>query len=81
MTCLAEGGYLAIINSEQEANILKEIVENNPDEEKRYSVSGSVLVGFHDWGEHGTFLSINSKYIRVLICSLSTIRFQILIIY
>ncbi|CAH2106810.1 unnamed protein product [Euphydryas editha] len=59
MTCTAEGGYLAIINSETEATVIKEIFAKNP----ASSMSGIfwkdvAFMGFHDWGEHGEFLTI-----------------------
>ncbi|XP_046959960.1 secretory phospholipase A2 receptor [Vanessa cardui] len=60
MTCTAEGGHLAIINSETEAQVIKEIFAKNPGS----SMVGNfwkdiAFMGFHDWGEHGEFLTIH----------------------
>ncbi|XP_047517594.1 macrophage mannose receptor 1-like [Pieris napi] len=65
MACAAEGGYLAIINSDTEAQVAKEIFAKYP--------GGKILgnfwkdvafIGFHDWGEHGEWLTINSDTLQ-----------------
>ncbi|XP_023949387.1 macrophage mannose receptor 1 [Bicyclus anynana] len=65
MACAAEGGHLAIINSDTEATVLRELFAMNP----ASSMIGSfwkdvAFVGFHDWGEHGEFLTIEGKTLK-----------------
>ncbi|CAK1546904.1 unnamed protein product [Leptosia nina] len=65
MACAAEGGYLAIINSETEAQILKELFEKNqPDTLRFTSHSGIAFVGFHDWGERFVWTTIHGQSIE-----------------
>ncbi|XP_045448529.1 macrophage mannose receptor 1-like [Melitaea cinxia] len=59
MTCTAEGGQLAIINSETESTVIKEIFAKNPPASMPGNFWKEVaFMGFHDWGEHGEFLTI-----------------------
>lgn len=62
MACSAEGGHLTIINSDTEATVIRELFAKHP--------GGSMLgnfwkdvafVGFHDWNEHGEWLTIHGK--------------------
>ncbi|XP_072932310.1 C-type mannose receptor 2-like isoform X2 [Epargyreus clarus] len=62
MACAAEGAYLTILNSEVESTVIKELFAKNP--------GGSMLgnfwkdiafIGFHDWGEHGEWLTIEGR--------------------
>ncbi|RVE52735.1 hypothetical protein evm_002608 [Chilo suppressalis] len=65
MNCMAEGAHLAIINSDTEATVLKEIFGKNP--------GGSMLgnfwkdvafMGFHDWTEHGDWRTIEGQTLK-----------------
>ncbi|CAH2038125.1 unnamed protein product, partial [Iphiclides podalirius] len=62
MACAAEGGHLVIINSDHEAKVVRELFAKHP--------GGSMLghfwkdvafVGFHDWNEHGEWLTIHGE--------------------
>ncbi|XP_045497479.1 C-type mannose receptor 2-like [Colias croceus] len=60
MTCAAEGGYLAIVNSEIEAHVIKELFAKYPGGKMRGNFWKDIaFLGFHDWGEHGEWLTIN----------------------
>ncbi|XP_039754267.1 macrophage mannose receptor 1-like [Pararge aegeria] len=62
MACTAEGGHLAIINSDTEAQVIKELFGKNPAGSMRGNFWKDVaFVGFHDWGEHGEFLTIEGQ--------------------
>ncbi|XP_014371794.2 macrophage mannose receptor 1-like [Papilio machaon] len=65
MACSAEGGHLAIINSDTEATVIRELFAKHP--------GGSMLgnfwkdvafVGFHDWNEHGEWLTIHGDTLQ-----------------
>ncbi|CAH2106806.1 unnamed protein product [Euphydryas editha] len=59
MTCTAEGGHLAIINSETESTVILEIFAEYPSDSIRgTSWQDVAFMGYHDWGEHGEFLTI-----------------------
>ncbi|XP_023936610.1 galactose-specific lectin nattectin-like [Bicyclus anynana] len=59
MACAAEGGHLAIINSDTEATVLRELFAKNPGGSMIGSFWKDVaFIGFHDWNEHGEFLTI-----------------------
>ncbi|XP_064071880.1 macrophage mannose receptor 1-like [Vanessa tameamea] len=65
MACTAEGGYLAIINSKTEAKAIAAIFAKNP----ATSMVGHfwkdvAFVGFHDWGEHGEYLTIEGQTLK-----------------
>ncbi|XP_022121564.2 macrophage mannose receptor 1 [Pieris rapae] len=65
MACAAEGGYLAIMNSDTEAQVAKEIFAKYPDNKILGNFPKDVaFVGFHDWGEHGEWLTINSQTLQ-----------------
>nr|XP_026497971.1 C-type mannose receptor 2-like isoform X1 [Vanessa tameamea] len=63
MTCAAEGGHLAVINSETEANVLREIFAKHPQNSIRSNLPGImrelIHVGFHDWNERGIWTTIH----------------------
>ncbi|NP_001165396.1 C-type mannose receptor 2-like [Bombyx mandarina] len=62
MTCLAEGGYLTIINSQQEATFLKELFAKNPASHMVGRFWKDIaFIGLHDWNEHGEWLTINGE--------------------
>ncbi|KAG8235482.1 hypothetical protein J437_LFUL018752 [Ladona fulva] len=54
--CFKEGGYLAIINSKEESDVLKSLLNKNP-ETKFYPYPFSYL-GFHDRYKEGEFVTI-----------------------
>ncbi|CAH0719669.1 unnamed protein product, partial [Brenthis ino] len=65
MTCTAEGGYLAIINSEIESQVIKEIFAKHPGGSMPGSLwNNDAFMGFHDWGEHGEFLTIQGETLK-----------------
>ncbi|CAG5031466.1 unnamed protein product [Parnassius apollo] len=65
MTCAAEGGYLAIINSEVEAQVIKEIFAEHPSDSLQGNFwKDAALVGFHDWKEHGEWLTIHGETLK-----------------
>ncbi|XP_045521355.1 macrophage mannose receptor 1-like [Pieris brassicae] len=65
MACAAEGGYLAIINSDTESQVAKEIFAKHPDGNILGNTAKDVaFIGFHDWGEHGEWLTINSDTLQ-----------------
>uniref|UniRef100_A0A2A4J242 C-type lectin domain-containing protein n=1 Tax=Heliothis virescens TaxID=7102 RepID=A0A2A4J242_HELVI len=58
--CSAEGGHLAIINSKEEAEVLKKLLADNP----ASSIPGrhykdAAIIGFHDWGTWGNWRTIH----------------------
>nr|XP_034830465.1 uncharacterized protein LOC117987550 isoform X1 [Maniola hyperantus] len=62
MACAAEGAHLAIINSDTEAQVIKEIFAKHPGGSMRgFFWKDVAFVGFHDWGEHGEFLTIEGQ--------------------
>ncbi|XP_041978384.1 C-type mannose receptor 2-like [Aricia agestis] len=62
MACAAEGGHLAIINSETEAQVMKEIFAKNPGGKMLGNFWKDVaFIGFHDWNEHGEWLTIEGQ--------------------
>lgn len=66
MTCVAEGGYLAVINSEVEAKALSKLYTKlgiRIPNSGNYWNSGA-HIGFHDWGEHGEWVTIHGKSLR-----------------
>ncbi|XP_049868659.1 macrophage mannose receptor 1-like isoform X2 [Pectinophora gossypiella] len=67
MACAAEGGHLAIINSQAEATVLSGIFRSVPANDLTKIVGGTVTVahiGFHDWGEHGDWLTIHGQTLK-----------------
>ncbi|RVE42393.1 hypothetical protein evm_012952 [Chilo suppressalis] len=59
--CAAEGGYLAIINSEEEAQELKLLVDSNPPETLSTTNSLSTSIGFRDWSDHTMWLTVHGQ--------------------
>ncbi|CAK1595717.1 unnamed protein product [Parnassius mnemosyne] len=65
MACSAEGGYLAIINSEEEARLIKEIFAKHPPASLLGNIWKAVaFVGFHDWNQHGEWLTIHGETLK-----------------
>lgn len=65
MTCAAEGAHLAVVNSETEANVLKELFEKNPPNTIIAAIPGIMRdimhIGFNDWGERGVWTTIHGE--------------------
>lgn len=62
MTCMAEGGHLAIINNELEAKVLSELLTKTLDKlifsKNRHIAS----IGFLEWGDGGSWMTIHGEY-------------------
>ncbi|XP_049868663.1 macrophage mannose receptor 1-like [Pectinophora gossypiella] len=54
-TCVAEGGHLAIINSDTEAQVLKEMYAKNPDNIVKAKYPHVASIGFNKWGETSSY--------------------------
>ncbi|XP_004922068.1 macrophage mannose receptor 1 [Bombyx mori] len=65
MACSAEGGYLTIINNDKEAAFLRDLFAKNPAGQMIGSFWKDVaFIGFHDWNEHGEWLTINGERLQ-----------------
>ncbi|XP_028177458.1 macrophage mannose receptor 1-like [Ostrinia furnacalis] len=65
MTCMAEGGHLAIINSDTEATVIRELFAKNPGGVMLGSFWKDVaFMGFHDWTEHGDWRTIQGQTLK-----------------
>ncbi|XP_022827254.1 macrophage mannose receptor 1-like [Spodoptera litura] len=61
-TCSAEGGHLAIINSQVEATVLKDLYAKYPDGKMIGNFQkDAALIGFYDWGERGDWRTIHGQ--------------------
>ncbi|XP_022125996.1 uncharacterized protein LOC111000749 [Pieris rapae] len=66
MTCAAEGAYLAIINNDAEAEILKDLFAKHPDAELRFThIKDIAFVGFHNWGERNVWTTIHGQSLEM----------------
>ncbi|CAF4900146.1 unnamed protein product [Pieris macdunnoughi] len=61
MTCAAEGGHLAIINSDEEAKVMRDLFKVHAAGSIRYD---TVLMGFHDWRERGVWTTIHGQSLQ-----------------
>ncbi|KOB66830.1 Lipopolysaccharide binding protein, partial [Operophtera brumata] len=61
MTCMAEGAHLAIINSEQESTVLKELFDKNPQSVIFSKLPDIASIGFLDWGDGGSWMTIHGE--------------------
>jgi hypothetical protein len=60
MACASEGGHLAIINSDNEANVIRDLFAQNPGSSMLgYFWKDVAFIGFHDWSEHGEWRTIH----------------------
>jgi hypothetical protein len=59
--CVQEGAHLAIVNSEAESKVLKEILARFPKLEN-VTFNEVALIGFHDLYEEGQYLTIYGEY-------------------
>ncbi|KAI8435523.1 hypothetical protein MSG28_003819 [Choristoneura fumiferana] len=63
--CAGEGGHLAIINSDVEAQVIKDLYAKNPDSLMPGAFTKlSSHIGFCDWGERGLWLTIHSQTLQ-----------------
>ncbi|KAL0882224.1 hypothetical protein ABMA27_000765 [Loxostege sticticalis] len=61
MTCLAEGGHLAIINSPTEATVLKELFAKFPPSNILSVFRDNVCLGFLDWDKKGSWFTVQGQ--------------------
>ncbi|KAJ8709530.1 hypothetical protein PYW08_009534 [Mythimna loreyi] len=62
LACSAEGGHLAIINSDTEATVLKELFAKYPDSALVGMIWKYVaLIGFSDWSDHTEWRTIHGQ--------------------
>ncbi|KAL0840842.1 hypothetical protein ABMA28_014648 [Loxostege sticticalis] len=61
MTCSAEGGHLAIINSDLEAQVIRDIFSKYPENTIMASYTHTASVGFQDWGQRGLWWTIHGQ--------------------
>nr|QWY13115.1 IML18 [Mythimna separata] len=62
--CMAEGGHLAVINSDTEATVLRELfatIDKNDMLGMPESWKNAALIGFYDWGEHGEWRTVHGQ--------------------
>ncbi|KAL4704624.1 hypothetical protein ACJJTC_002881 [Scirpophaga incertulas] len=58
MVCQAEGGHLAVPNSETEAQVLRDFVNKAPAEFL------SASIGFKDWSDHSVWMTVHGQTIK-----------------
>ncbi|XP_028161368.1 C-type mannose receptor 2-like isoform X1 [Ostrinia furnacalis] len=63
-TCLAQGGYLAIPNSAQEATVLKNIFAGHPANTIKSEFKDVVALGFLDWDQKRTWYTVHGQTIE-----------------
>ncbi|CAH0751162.1 unnamed protein product [Diatraea saccharalis] len=61
MTCMAEGGHLAIINSDIEALVIKNIFAKYPNDKVLSPYKHVASIGYCDWGERGVWYTIHGQ--------------------
>ncbi|XP_039754526.1 secretory phospholipase A2 receptor-like [Pararge aegeria] len=59
--CSAEGGYLAIINSKEEAAIMKDLFNKQYPNGPRSYIT---LIGFHDWHKDGVWRTVHGQTLK-----------------
>ncbi|XP_073956020.1 C-type mannose receptor 2-like [Choristoneura fumiferana] len=64
-TCSGEGGHLAIINSDTEAQVLKELYEKHPASTMPGKFDKHIVhMGFRDWADHGLWMTIHGQTLK-----------------
>ncbi|KAI5651671.1 lectin c-type domain-containing protein [Phthorimaea operculella] len=65
-TCSAEGGYLAIINSEEERIVLENLMMDYPNEtiKTNSDCKDDVFIGFYDWSENSEFMTVHGETLK-----------------
>ncbi|KAL0892657.1 hypothetical protein ABMA27_014380 [Loxostege sticticalis] len=61
MTCLGEGGHLAIINSDLEAQVIRDIFSKYPENTIMASYTHTASIGFQDWRQRGSWWTIHGQ--------------------
>ncbi|KAJ8719523.1 hypothetical protein PYW08_011698 [Mythimna loreyi] len=62
MACAAEDAHLAIINSDVEATVLRELFAKYPENSLQGAIRKDLaFIGFHDWGELWDFRTIHGQ--------------------
>ncbi|RVE45770.1 hypothetical protein evm_009570 [Chilo suppressalis] len=61
MTCMAEGGHLAIVNSKTELEVIKEIFARYPPDTRMAQSKEGVSIGIHTWGEDRVFYTVHGQ--------------------
>ncbi|CAH0398103.1 unnamed protein product [Chilo suppressalis] len=64
MTCNAEGGHLAIINSETEAQVIRDIFAKVPRKSILSPYNFVASIGFSDWGERGVWYTVHGQTLQ-----------------
>ncbi|RVE45766.1 hypothetical protein evm_009566 [Chilo suppressalis] len=61
MTCMAEGGYLAIINGDTEVQVIKDVFAKHPKEKIGSAYKDVASIGFYSWGGHGNWYTVHGE--------------------
>nr|QWY13103.1 IML6 [Mythimna separata] len=65
LACASEGGHLAIVNSDTEAQVLKDVFATIPGKDIMFGMPAVfqdvALIGFYDWGERGDWRTIHGQ--------------------
>ncbi|XP_072932314.1 macrophage mannose receptor 1-like [Epargyreus clarus] len=65
MACVAEGAHLVIINSDTEAQVIKELFAKHPRNSYVNIYSDShAWVGFNNWGEMGEYRTVDGRTLK-----------------
>ncbi|CAH0398105.1 unnamed protein product [Chilo suppressalis] len=59
MTCMAEGGHLAIINGDTEMQVIKDVFAKHPSEKIAADLKDVASIGFCSWREHGNWYTVH----------------------
>nr|AGN70857.1 C-type lectin [Antheraea pernyi] len=61
MVCTAEGGYLAVINSDTEAEVLKDVFAKYPKNQIFSTYQDSAVIGFREWPEERSWYTVHGQ--------------------
>ncbi|RVE42394.1 hypothetical protein evm_012953 [Chilo suppressalis] len=64
MTCIAEGGHLAVINSATEVEVIKDVFARVPAKDIFSKYKDVASVGYYDWGEFGVFYTVHGETLK-----------------
>ncbi|CAH0398101.1 unnamed protein product [Chilo suppressalis] len=64
MTCMAEGGHLAIINGDTEMQVIKDVFAKHPSEKIASAFKDVASIGFYSWGEHGNWYTVHGESLK-----------------
>ncbi|XP_028163924.1 C-type mannose receptor 2-like [Ostrinia furnacalis] len=62
--CVAEGGHLAIINSDVEADVIRGIFQNYPDDAFKADAKYAASIGFQGWGAVKIWWTIHGQTLQ-----------------